>query len=209
MGRHRCVQRAQPAGARRDHHVGRSPDARRQAVVSLTGPIIGVSRRAHRVGSGRRHVRFFETNLSAIEQLRLIIIGATLGVVVGILVIVPEHISSGVAGVERSSPATRPPARTSAGPAGSPTPILATQRPRDVTASVAPTQRPQASSAPTASTLFAPTAPASSPLVTSAPASTPIPTFGATPTPTPAPTSLIPTLPPLPTLPTPTLPSIP
>jgi len=108
----------------------------------LTGPIIGVSRRAHRVGSGRRHVRFFETNLSAIEQLRLIIIGATLGVVVGILVIVPEHISSGVAGVERSSPATRPPARTSAGPAGSPTPILATQRPRDVTASVAPTQRP-------------------------------------------------------------------
>ena len=189
----------------------------------MTGPIICDSRRAHRVGSGRRDVAFFEAKLSGIEQLRLIIIGATLGVIVGILAIVPEDFSrSDVSGTDRSSPATPPPTRTYVGPARSPAPALASQQRPDATASVAPTQRPQASNAPTS--------PASSPSITQAPARTPVPTIAAPstpvpaasaaataaptipsaqPTPTSAPTSLIPTLPPLPTLPTPTLPSLP
>jgi hypothetical protein len=189
----------------------------------LAGPIIGDSRRAHRVGSWRRDVAFFEANLSAIEQLRLIIIGATVGVIVGVFVILPKDISpTGVSGAGRSSPAVPPPARTSVGPARSPAPVLTSQRPPEAAASVAPTQRPQASSTPTA--------PASPQLMTEAPARTPVTTIAAPPTPVPAasaaatesptipstqptptsaPTSLIPTLPPLPTLPTPTLPSLP
>ena len=189
----------------------------------MTGPIISDSRRAHGVGSGRRDVAFFEAKLSAIEQLRLMIIGATLGVVVGILIIVPKDISrTGASGPERGSPAFPPRAATSVGPVRSAAQVLASQQPPDATGSIAPAQRPQASSAPTA--------PASSQVITDTPARTPVPTIAAPstpvpaasaaataaptppstqPTPTSAPTSLIPTLPPLPTLPSPTLPSLP
>src|SRR5258705_2115972 len=208
MGRRSRAQRAQHAGARRGRRV------ERQAVVYLTGPIIGGSRRAHRVGSGRRDAASFEANLSASEQLRLIIIGATVGLIVGILIIGPNDIArSDVSGAERSSPAASPP-RSSFAPARSPAPVLASQQPPDASGSAAPAQGPQGTAAPTAPASSQSIRPApartSSPTIAAparsvpaaSPAATAAPTVPSTqPTPTSAPTSFVPTLPPLPTLP--------